>query len=148
MCDKKIKLIIESKLDNVSLIGMAVNKLCSSVPLSDIESYQIELCIVEAVTNSIIHAYEKEAGHDVEVVFTLDKSRLTFDVYDTGKPLSKKIISEKSCSTLEVDPDDLAGLAEGGRGLAIINEVMDQVEYRTEKGKNCFTMTKKIRFDA
>jgi len=146
MGGKKIKFTIESKLDNVSLIGMAINKLCSLVPFSEIESYQIELCIVEAVTNSIVHAYEKNAGRDVEVVFTLDKSKITLDVYDTGKPLDKKIMNEKNCSSLEVDPDNLANLSEGGRGLAIIKEVMDCVEYKTEKGKNCLTMTKKYGF--
>ncbi len=143
MCHKKIKLVIESKLHNVCLIGMAVNKLCSLAQFSDIESYQIELCIVEAVTNSIIHAYEKKAGHHVEVVFTFDKSKLIFDVYDTGKPLNKKILNKKNRSSLDIDLDNMACLPEDGRGLTIINKIMDQVEYKTGNGKNCFTMTKK-----
>ena len=48
MPDQRLKPIIESRLENVPLVGMAVNKLSSFFPLSDVESYQIELCVVEA----------------------------------------------------------------------------------------------------
>ena len=68
---KRIKFTIESKLENVPLIGMSVSKLCSLIHLSDIETYQIELCVVEAVTNSIKHAYGLETGRQVEVIFTI-----------------------------------------------------------------------------
>ncbi len=141
---KRIKLIIESKLENVPLIGITINKLSSLIFLSDIESYKIELCVVEAVTNSIKHAYGKEAGQDVEVVFTLYADRLTIDVCDTGKPLDQNIMNKKNVSSLDVDLDDIANLPEGGRGIAIIKEIMDTVSYKSEKRKNVLTMAKRL----
>lgn len=141
---KRIKLIIESKLENVPLIGITINKLSSLIFLSDIESYKIELCVVEAVTNSIKHAYGNEAGQDVEVVFTLYADRLTIDVCDTGKPLDQNIMNKKNVSSLDVDLDDIANLPEGGRGIAIIKEIMDTVSYKSEKRKNVFTMAKRL----
>ena len=141
---KRIKLIIESKLENVSLISMAINKLCSLIHLSDVESYQIELCVAEALNNSIIHAYGREAGHEVEVVFTLYGDRLILDVCDTGKAMDQSYLKKANISSFENDPNDLDNIQETGRGLAIIKEVMDSVVYETKDGKNCLTM-KKLR---
>ncbi len=142
---KRIKLIIESKLENVSLIGMAINKLCSLIHLSDVESCQIELCVAEALNNSIIHAYGREANHEVEVVFTLYGDRLILDVCDTGKAMDQSYLKKANISSFENDSNDLDNIQERGRGLAIIKEVMDSVVYETKDGKNCLTMMKKLR---
>ena len=71
-----ITLAIESRLQDVFLIGLAVNKICSAIPLPDDDVYQLELCVVEAVNNSIEHAYSSEEGHRVEVVTTVDPERI------------------------------------------------------------------------
>lgn len=141
---KKIKLGIKSRIENVSLVGLSINNLCSIIPLSKVDAFQIELCIVEAVTNSIKHAYESAANQDVEVVFSFDENELTLDVRDTGKPLDKKVLDEKGTSSLEVSPDNIDGISESGRGIALIKEIMDKVEYTTENGVNHFTMLKNI----
>jgi anti-sigma regulatory factor (Ser/Thr protein kinase) len=140
---KRIKFIIESNLENVPLVGLAVNKLCSLISLSDTESYQIELCAVEAVTNCIKHAYGNRPGNEVEIIFTLYPERLTLEVCDTGIPMDQKTISKKSVSSLEV-ADNLTNIPESGRGLDIIKRIMDRVIYKTKDGKNCLLMIKEI----
>ena len=134
---KEIKLIIDSDLANVSLIGMAVNKICTQIPLDKIEAYQIETCVVEAVTNVIKHAYKNETGHDVAVSIKLHPDRITFLVCDTGKAMAPKQPAE-----LEFDPDDLENLPEGGMGLFIIHKIMNAVSYKTIENRNVLTMTK------
>ncbi len=141
---KRIKLAVDSDLGNVSLIGMIINKLCSSIPLSDTDAYQIELCVVEAVNNSIEHAYANEKGHEVEVVFALHPDRLIVDVCDTGKPMDQECLEQKDVSLLEIDPNDLDKIPEQGRGLPIMKEIMDSMTYKTENGKNCLTLTRNI----
>ncbi|OEU76841.1 MAG: hypothetical protein BA872_05825 [Desulfobacterales bacterium C00003060] len=138
---KSIKLIIESNLENVALVARAVKSLCALVP---VESSRIELCIAEAVTNSIEHAYGSEEGHHVEVVFTIGWDELILSVYDTGIPMDPKLLGEKGPSSFLFNADDLESVPRRGRGLAIIKEVMDNVTYTLDKGRNCFTMTKKI----
>jgi len=142
---KRIKFCIESKLENVSLIGVAINKLCSLIPLSDAEAYRIELCAVEAVNNSIIHAYGDDATHEVEVIFTLYSDRVTLEVCDTGTPMDQDCLKKATILPFENDSNGLDNVQEGGRGLPIIKEVMDSVVYETKDGKNCFTMMKKTR---
>ena len=125
------------------MIGLAVNKISSHIGLNELESYRLELCVVEAVNNAIIHAYDKEAGNKVEVVFNIYPDRLVLDVYDTGKPIQGNLLEQKDISSLEFEPDDPDSIPEGGRGLAIMKEIMDSMDYKTEDGKNCLTMTKK-----
>ena len=140
---RKIKLIIDSNLDHVSFIGTAINKLCSLISHPDVEPYQIQLCVEEAVINSIKHAYGKEAGHEVEVVFTLYPDRLILEVCDTGRPMDQDTLKQANLSSLTVDPNNPGSIPEGGRGLGIMKEIMDTVVYKTDKGKNCLIMMKK-----
>ena len=141
---KRIKLVIDSDLEDVSLIGTAINRLCSSIPLSDTDSYQIELCVVEAVNNSIEHAYRNEKGHEVDVVFTLHPDKLIVDIWDSGKPMDQECMEQKDVPLLEIDPNGLDNIPEQGRGLPIMKEIMDAIIYKTENGKNCLTLIKNM----
>ena len=142
---REIKLTIESSFENVALIGMAINKLCSIIPLSDVAAYEIELCVVEAVTNAIEYAYEKERGHDVEVVFKLYPKRLVMEVCYKGKPLEQKYLEQKESSSLDFDTNDIESIPERGRGIPIMNKIMDIIDSTRINEKNILTMTKLLK---
>ncbi len=134
-----ITLSIDSKLDDVFLVGMVVSTLCADVPLSEELAYQTELAVVEAVNNAIEHGYGGEAGHRVDVQVTVEAHRLTFKVCDRGAPLDW----EASRTDAEHAPllDDLA---EGGRGLFIIQAVMDEVRYERIGETNVLTLVRAL----
>ena len=142
MKHKEIKMVINSDLRNVSLLGRTINGLVSMVSPSDISPHDIELCVVEAVTNCVEHAYGKETGHDVEVRFALQQDRLVIDICDTGRPMDQQRLDEAGLGMLEIDHDDIEGLAEQGRGLPIIKAIMDAVVYESKGRKNCLSLTK------
>ena len=137
MMNGKIKLIIDSDLSDVFLIGLSVNRICLEIPLSEIEAYQIEVCVVEAVNNTIKHAYGNEKGHEVEVLIDLDVESITFHICDTGK----KMETGKK-PTLEFNPEDRENCPEGGMGLFIMHQVMDEVKYSSSQGRNVLALTK------
>lgn len=141
---RSTRLIIDSKLKNVALVGKAVNELCSSVRMHDVEAFQIELCVVEAVTNSIKHAYGLKSGQQVEVVLTIGSDELFVNIFDTGTPMDPRLLEKKRVFSSLFDAGDLASTPEGGRGLAIIKEIMDNVTYTSKEGRNCLAMTKKL----
>ena len=115
---QKITITIESRIENVSLVGMVIGKLCSSIPLSKMDAYLIEVCAVEAVTNSIIHAYGNAPDNHVEIVFSFDTAGITLEVCDTGTSMDPKILDEIKASSLEVSPDDIASIIRrGGEAL-------------------------------
>ncbi len=141
---KKIRFVIDSDLANVLLVGMVINKLCSIFSFDGISNHDIELCVVEAVNNCIVHAYGNEKGHEVEVCFILDQNRLVLDICDTGKPMDQGHLEQEDGLMQEFDSKDLFNISEKGRGLSIMKKIMDSVVYTTKRGKNCLTLTKNI----
>ncbi len=142
---RRIKFVIDSSLENVSLLGMSINKICSSASFSEIDCFNIELCVVEAVTNSIEHAYHGSSGNELSVVLTLTPKDITFDVYDTGDPMNPRNLDEARIIGPEEDESSGSdGIAEGGRGLGIMKEIMDSATYRPDKGGNRLTLRKAL----
>lgn len=137
--DLSIDLSIDSRLENIPLLGIAVNKLCDYISFPEAESYQTELCVVEAVTNCVKHAYLNRAGNAVKVRVTISSSQIAFEIRDHGISMEK--FSPKK---LEFDPEDIDQLPEGGMGLFIISEYMDEVDYFQRDGLNVFRMVKCI----
>lgn len=145
MSRRQITLAITSDLQNVPLIGQAVERLCTLIPLSDIESHQIALCVVEAVNNAIVHAYGRDAEHEVEVIFGQYSDRLIIQICDAGRTMDQKCLAPHAPSPLDFDPGCLERIPERGLGLAIIRTTMDEVMYTTSHGKNILTLTKLLK---
>ena len=141
---KKITLSIESQYHNVPLVNAAVRKLCSLVPFGDKDTYATELCVTEAVVNSIKHAYQDEPDHTVAVIFCLLATELVIEVQDTGKSMDPALLEVNRDASLKFDIMDTDNIPESGRGLAIIQNYMDEVHYRVEENGNFLTMKKKI----
>jgi len=138
---KTITFLIDSRLENVSLAGVAVRGICNYLSLSEIDTYYLELCVVEAVNNAIKHAYDYEDGHAVEVSIAYSNREVTFNISDTGRKMD---LYGPRC--LDFDPDDLSMLPEHGMGLYIINSVIDEVTYLSDGGKNTLTMRKRLHY--
>lgn len=139
---KEIRLSIDSVLDNVPLIGAAVSKLCTLTPFSDSDAHAIELCVTEAVVNSIKHGYDHQSGHTVDVRFRLEADRVVITVSDSGVPMNPQILQEKKHCVLPCDPADIDSIPESGRGLAIMQGYMDDVRYRVEGQDKHLVLTK------
>ncbi|WP_257265233.1 ATP-binding protein [Endozoicomonas sp. ONNA2] len=145
MTDEKgqaVRLEIDSELANTTLIAMAVRGLCAMTTLSPVEVNRVELCVVEIVNNAIEHAYGNEKGHRVEVGVSLLQACILLTVSDWGKPMEQDKLVNRGMS---VDPDNPAAWLCSGRGLPIVQSLMDKVEYQTVGDKNSFIMSKQIR---
>jgi serine/threonine-protein kinase RsbW len=134
-----VTLRTDSRLENVELVVRAVRGLVGAAGVEPRECAQVELAVAEAMNNTIRHAYHRQGGHPVEVVFTLDEHRFTVEVADEGTPMPPR-----RAPVLDFDPGDLEHLPEGGMGLFIIHSVMDEVEYTSRDGRNCLRMTRHL----
>ena len=140
----KMTVVVESRLECVPLAGTMVRAFCHASGASDLESEQIEVCIMEAVNNSVVHAYRSEPGHPIEVVAALQDGEFRFEVCDLGKPGNPDMLRRSRRHLLDLNPASLDAMPERGRGLAIIESIMDGMEYVTSEGKNRFSMTKRV----
>ncbi|MBI3796192.1 MAG: ATP-binding protein, partial [Deltaproteobacteria bacterium] len=131
--------VINSSLQHVALVGVAVKALCTSLSLPQVDAYQLELCAVEAVTNAIKHAYDSKPGFSVQVSFAIYPDKLVLTVCDEGRKMPQLVIP-----SLDFDPTNLESLPESGMGLFLIQRIMDEVTYASHHGKNALTMIKRL----
>ena len=98
----------------------------------DLLAYTLNLVLTEALSNVIKHA--GRPGQALRVCIQIDKGTLSIRVYDQGEGFD---LENLPCP----DPD---ALCEEGRGIFIIRELMDSVDYRKTKNGNVLEMKKKI----
>ena len=134
-----LTLVTDSCLDHVFLVAAAMRGIARDCGLDELNAAQVELAVVEAVNNAIEHAYAGHPGHRVEVHVAVAGGRLTVEVADTGAGMQWDVVRASALARAEADP-----LAEGGRGLLIITEVMDEVGYRRDGARNVLRLTKRI----
>lgn len=139
---KSIAFFIESRLENVSLVGIAVKAICESIPLDEIISMNIELSVVEGVTNAIKHAYSHQGGNTIEINVMLFDDRITINISDTGKSMDPQRC-ELECKEINFERGNHETLPVGGMGLHIMQSIMDEMHYSTVSGKNTMTLVKK-----
>lgn len=132
-----IKLVSDSRVENIPLIGGAVRGIAGTLSLDETSSYHLELCVVEAVTNVVKHAYHGQAGHCVEVEILCRQDRITFHIHDLGE-----CMTPSKAQMPKFDPEDLETIPEHGMGRFIMDALMDEVHYETANGRNTLTLTK------
>jgi len=80
----------------------------------------LEVAMTEALSNVVRHSYEGRSGEEVELTLAIDAERLTLGIRDDGLPFDPG----------EYRPPDLEEPAEGGLGIFLIEELMDEVRRR------------------
>lgn len=140
MYERSIKLIIESKIDNIALLSKAIQAICSTVVTDAVMLYNIELCLVEAVANIINHAYHRKIGNLVEVTVTVDDLHVIFQIVDSGDKAFPKAPKHE----LKYDSNDVTTWPESGMGLFFIYRMMDEVSFIECDGKNILTLRKNL----
>ena len=94
---------------------------------------------MEAVTNSILHAYRGTPGRPVRVQIVARAERIELRIGDRGAPVPEECRSAPP----KVDPAAPEALTEGGRGLFLMHSLMDEVAFGLEDGWNIVTFKKR-----
>ena len=136
-----ITLVIESNLDNVRLAALAVNKLCADY-FAEQDVCSIELGVVEALTNIVKHSYRDNPAGEISVHLVFKDYLLNIRIQDSGLAIDTETVDITGGDAFDYDPNDQKNLPEGGLGLALIHNSMDDVKYETRDGVNTMTLTK------
>jgi len=139
----KLALVIDSCYEHVNLVGLCVEFLASQ-RFDESHSYQIQTCVVEAVTNCIEHSYREAKGHTVTIGYQMDEAGITIDISDTGVAMDPRVFMEIP-KKFDYDPMDIENLPEGGFGIKVIKMWMDEVRYASEDGRNHLILVKRTR---
>jgi serine/threonine-protein kinase RsbW len=129
-----VRLSIESRLDQIPLISTCLRGLCQHSGLSDMDAYQVQTAVIEAVNNAIIHACGGESGHDVVIYWHQNDAEIEVEICDTGQHVMQEMPAN-------VPP---SSEAESGRGWWIMRQWMDSVEYVSDDALNRVIMKRKL----
>ncbi len=136
----RITLTIRSSQDHVYLIGRAVKGILEDIFQDRDALFLMELAVCEAVANSIKHAHARRAEDIVEVEVELNESEVIIEVKDEGRKSNPEFLDNSRFQ----ETCDLESIKEGGRGIPIIKQVMDQVDYYSTCQKNILVMKKNL----
>jgi len=141
----KINLSIDSDGRQVQHIGAVVRCLCGELDLAAVKPSSVELAVVEAVNNSIIHAYQSESGNAVDVTFEYFADRLSIKIKDYGKPMPNSVAVRLSgravTQPIDVPKQDLP---ESGWGIELLKAICDQVSYQSLHSGNTTSLSFKL----
>jgi serine/threonine-protein kinase RsbW len=143
----RFRITVDSNLADLFLVSAVIQGVCQHLGMNAGCAASVDLCVIEAATNAIKHAYQGAAGHEVSVEIWFSRERVEVAVCDQGASMPAKQLERLRAGShvFEFDPANLAAVPEGGMGLAIIRQGMDQASYSTENGTNCLRLTKLLR---
>ncbi|WP_084643923.1 ATP-binding protein [Ferrimonas futtsuensis] len=142
---KCITLRGEAGYSEVSMMAKAVAAIYQLSSLLAKDACLVELAVVEVGNNIVEHAYGDKPGGLLELRYLQSDSAIEIVLVDEGAPMSQETQARVACAELQpMDPGDPATWTISGRGLGIVNEVMDGQSYRREGNRNYFRMVKRV----
>jgi serine/threonine-protein kinase RsbW len=133
---KEYTLCTPSRTDHLERIRTFVSEASRRAGFGEEDVNKIELAVDEACSNVITHAYGRDEGQDLHVAVRTDAAKLTVVVTDHGKSFDFQGLRMPDMKQY------LAELRVGGLGIYLMKMLMDEVEYRSEPGRNELIMTK------
>ena len=112
--------------------------VCDELQLDMHVAMKLQVAIEEMVTNVIFYAYPEGTSADISITAESDGSELTLILSDTGKPFDP---TAKEDADTETNPMDRE---QGGMGILIVKNIMNEVSYQRLGDINQLTMKKKL----
>ncbi len=134
--DCHVKVVLESKLSNLPLTRQILRGICSVVVQNEQIFQDIELSLNEALSNVISHGFKNEPYHEVQIIATLSTEQIIFEIID----YSSNNLFDHSLPTKKLE--DIDPLSESGRGILLINKLMDEVNFQRGKDKGVLLLRK------
>ena len=94
---------------------------------------EVELAVGEALANVMRHTYGGDTERPIEMRCALREGALEVEILDDGEAFDAKDLCPPP-------PDELRA---GGRGVFLMREIMDKVEYLRDGDRNLLRMTKR-----
>ncbi len=135
----EMKLEFVSKSANEAFARITVAAFASQLDPSLEELADIKTAVSEAVTNSIVHGYDKSQGV-VKIIAKLKDNEVIIEVSDKGKGIENVDAAKEPLYTTKPN------LERSGMGFTIMESFMDKLEVQSIVGLGTkVTMCKKIK---
>ena len=135
MTSQVLEMRFAPEFSSVNLAREALRKICRELFEPEGGSFTDTICL--AATEALNNAVEHSGSTAVEMEVTADRDGLTLRLTNNGIRFDSTVPA-----SMPDDADDPLG-AEGGYGLALVQQLVDSLEYAYHDGKNVLTMHKR-----
>ena len=132
-CSSNGKLVLPSVLTELEKVDGLTLECAKGAGLNESDSMMVAIAVIEAVTNAIVHGNKFADDKYVTLQFDCEPGRVGVTVHDEGEGF------DLSCVWDPTSPENQMECS--GRGIYIMREVMDSVEFDMSDGTTV-TMTK------
>lgn len=125
---------MKNTLHDVDRVVVSLKRDVGAV-LDDMAVARVEICLAEALTNVIKHAGQTNPDARIDVALHDGTRAVSIDLFDPdgAAPFD---LRDHAPDLDAVDP-----MAESGRGLGLIAQCADDIDYARKGGRFCLTLT-------
>ena len=134
----KRELTFKNEEHELTRVTEFMENICDELQLDMHGAMKLQVAMEEMVTNVIFYAYPEGTSADITLSAESDDKELTFVLSDTGKPFDP---TAKEDADIEANPMDRE---QGGMGILIVKNIMNEVSYQRLGDTNQLTMKKKL----
>lgn len=134
----KRELTFKNEEAELARVAEFMEGICDELQLDMHVAMKLQLAIEEMVTNVIFYAYPAGSSADITLSAESDGKELTLVLSDSGKPFDP---TAKEDADTEINPMDRD---QGGMGILIVKNIMNEVSYRRLGDVNQLTMKKSL----
>jgi len=134
---ESLSAVLKNKLSELERVSQLIHHVGERYDLQPKTVFQINLALDEIIANIILYAYDDDQEHRIDINVSLQDGMIVLVVVDDGKPFNPFNI---------VQPDLEQSAEErkiGGLGFCFVRQLMDEVEYEWQEGRNVLIMKKK-----
>ena len=134
----EVEITVASHPRWLRLVRRVVAEYADLTGLDAQSTRELMLAVDEASANVIKHSYQGDSGQRLTVTARSVEDGVEVEIQDNGAPFNP--IDQPI-----LPPDELRV---GGRGMFLMQSVMDEVDYERRDGKNCVRMRKRVKTHA
>jgi len=127
--DNQLELEVKAKLENLAVMDDFVAESMKQLGMKKDVTLQVRLAVSEACTNIIQHAYSGESEEPIIILCSMSGNDLVIEIRDWGKPFDPDSVPQPDTES------ELLERKEGGIGIFLLRQMMDDVRYVFRAGR-------------
>jgi anti-sigma regulatory factor (Ser/Thr protein kinase) len=133
--NQRHRLTLRNERAEIARVSAWINAASGPLGLSSRTVHAVQLCLEEAVTNVVSHAFALGTVHDVQITLWRDDPILYAEVTDDGVPFDPMTYE------LPAAPKDLESAPIGGLGIKLMRSFANGIAYRRCGAMNRLTLS-------
>jgi putative Holliday junction resolvase len=121
-----LELSIPGSIEYLPLVDTVCQAFCGWAGVEREIADEIAMAVVEGATNAVVHGNRCQRSKKVRVLFEKTRSEIVVSVMDEGEGFNPDQVPDPT--------DDANIMKESGRGIFIMRQVMDRVEFGPSEG--------------